>query len=255
MSAIILKDLVYEVDGKRILDQIHLEVPQGEILSIMGQSGSGKTTLLRIMTGLRRATSGQVLIDGEDITKIPERELDRVRLKMGLVFQYAALFDSLTVYDNIVFGVVRHKKRVTREALDALVKELLEAVGLEESVKKLYPAQLSGGMQKRVGLARALAMRPSFLFYDEPTSGLDPITAHTIDQLIVQTCKRRGVTSVVVSHHLASIFTISNRIAMLHEGRIVAIGTPNEIRHSDNPVVQAFIAPEKDLLLSTQGLS
>ncbi|CCW35141.1 ABC-type transport system involved in resistance to organic solvents, ATPase component [Chthonomonas calidirosea] len=255
MSAIILKDLVYEVDGKRILDQIHLEVPRGEILSIMGQSGSGKTTLLRIMTGLRRATSGQVLIDGEDITKMPERELDRVRLKMGLVFQYAALFDSLTVYDNIVFGVVRHKKRISREDLDALVKELLEAVGLEESVKNLYPAQLSGGMQKRVGLARALAMRPSFLFYDEPTSGLDPITAHTIDQLIVQTCKRRGVTSVVVSHHLPSIFTISDRIAMLHEGRIVAIGTPNEIRHSDNPVVQAFIAPEKDLLLSAQGLS
>lgn len=255
MSAICLKDLVYEVGGRRILDNINLKIPAGEILSIMGQSGSGKTTLLRILTGLRRASSGQVLIENTDITNLPERELDKIRLKMGLVFQYAALFDSLTVYENIVFGVRRHRKRISRVELDTLVIELLESVGLDESVQNLYPAQLSGGMQKRVGLARALAMRPSFLFYDEPTSGLDPITAHTIDQLIVETCNKRGVTSVVVSHHLPSIFSISRRIAMLHEGKIVAIGTPQEIYESNNPLVQAFIAPEINILKTPQPAS
>ncbi len=245
MSAITINSLVYEVPHKRILNNVNLHIETGQIVSIMGQSGSGKTTLLKLMTGLIRPTSGQILIDDIDITGLSEAELNQqVRLKMGLVFQYAALFDSLTVYDNLVFGVVRHRKGVSRKELDALVHELLALEGIE----KQYPAELSGGMQKRVGLARALAMKPSIVFYDEPTSGLDPITVHTIDDLIVNTRKRTGVTSVIVSHHLPSIFRISDRIAMLHQGEILTYGTPEEVKSSPNPIVQEFIAADRNVL-------
>lgn len=243
MSAISLRDIIFDVPTKRVLNGINLDIEQGEILSIMGASGSGKTTLLKLMCGLIRPTSGQILIEKEDITPLSEIELDRVRLTMGLVFQYAALFDSLSVYENIVFGVVRHRRRTPRRELDALVKELLEDVQLH-GIEKQMPSELSGGMRKRVGLARALATKPTILFYDEPTSGLDPITAYTIDQLIVETRDRRGVTSVVVSHHIPSIFRISDRVAMLHQGEIVALGPPKEVESSDNPIVQAFLHPE-----------
>lgn len=240
-------DLVYEVPRKRILNNINFCVEQGEIISIMGQSGSGKTTLLKLMTGLLRPTSGQILIDGDDISQMKEAELDKIRLKIGLVFQYAALFDSLNVYDNIVFGVARHQKRVKREELDKIVQERLAEVHLE-GIEKQFPSQLSGGMQKRVGLARALAMQPCIVFYDEPTSGLDPITGHTIDELILETSKRRNVTSVVVSHHLPSIFKISDRVAMLHKGEIVIHDTPQAVRDSINPIVQEFLFPERESL-------
>jgi len=166
-----------------------------------------------------------------------------VRLKMGLVFQYAALFDSLNVYDNVTFGVVRHRKRIKRAELDALVRDRLAQVDLE-GIEQQFPSELSGGMQKRVGLARALAMDPSIVFFDEPTSGLDPITANTIDELIMGTRKRLGVTSVVVSHHLPSIFRISDRVAMLHQGEIIIYGTPDEVQASSNPIVQEFLHPE-----------
>jgi phospholipid/cholesterol/gamma-HCH transport system ATP-binding protein len=252
MSAITIRDLVYEVPTKRILDNISLDIEKGEIVSIMGASGSGKTTLLKLLCGLLRPTSGQILIAGEDITQLPELELDRVRLKMGLVFQYAALFDSLNVYDNIVFGVVRHRRHTSRKDLDTLVKNLLEDVQLP-GIEKQFPSELSGGMRKRVGLARALAMEPSSVFYDEPTSGLDPITAFAIDSLIVETRDRHNVTSVVVSHHLPSIFRISDRVAMLHQGQVVTFGTPKEVETSDNPVVQAFLHPERAQETETQG--
>ncbi len=243
MSAITVRNLIYEVPEKRILDNVNLTVETGQIMSIMGQSGSGKTTLLKLLTGLLRPTSGQILIGETDIAAMTERELDEIRLRIGLVFQYAALFDSLSVYDNIIFGVVRHTKH-TRAELDAIVRERLAAVGLSGS-EALFPSQLSGGMQKRVGLARALAMQPSIVFYDEPTSGLDPITGHTIDELIMATRDRTKVTSVVVSHHLPSIFKISDRVAMLDKGRIVIDGTPAEVNASQEPVVQAFLAPER----------
>ena len=225
MTAIRVRNLVYEVPGKRILDGIDLDIESGEIVSIMGQSGSGKTTLLKMLTGLRRPTSGQILIDDIDIAHMNERDLDKVRLRMGLVFQYAALFDSLSVYDNIVFGIVRHRHGVKRSELDEIVKGRLAEVELP-GVERRMPSELSGGQQKRIGLARALAMKPSLIFFDEPTSGLDPITSNTIDELIMHTRERYKATSVVVSHHLPSIFRISDHIAMLDSGRIVQFGTP-----------------------------
>jgi len=243
MSAIVVRDLIYEVPNKRILNGVNLDVETGQIVSIMGRSGSGKTTLLKLMTGLIKPTSGRILIDGVDIVPLSESDLDRVRLKIGLVFQYAALFDSLSVYDNIVFGVVRHQK-LERKYLEQLVRDLLADVQLQ-GIEQQYPSQLSGGMQKRVGLARALAMKPATVFYDEPTSGLDPITAHTIDELIMDTRTRTGVTSVVVSHHLPSIFGISDRVAMLHQGKIVIFDTPGTVRASQDPVVREFINPER----------
>jgi phospholipid/cholesterol/gamma-HCH transport system ATP-binding protein len=247
LNAISLRNLIYEVPNKRILNNINLEVETGQIVSIMGQSGSGKTTLLKLMTGLIKPTSGEILIDGVDIARLSEVALDKVRLKLGLVFQYAALFDSLTVYDNIVFGVVRHRRKTKREELDRMVRDLLAQVQLP-GIEQQYPSQLSGGMQKRVGLARALAMEPCTIFYDEPTSGLDPITSNTIDELIMDTRQRMGVTSVVVSHHLPSIFRISDRVAMLHRGEIVIYDTPDAVRASDNRIVRQFIDPERESL-------
>ena len=247
MSAISVRNLVYDVPRKRVLNNVNLEVESGQIVSIMGQSGSGKTTLLKLMTGLLRPTSGEILIDGEDITRLDENQLDKVRLKMGLVFQYAALFDSLNVYDNIVFGVTRHREKVKRAELNQIVHDRLAEVQLE-GLEKQYPSQLSGGMQKRVGLARALAMQPSIVFYDEPTSGLDPITSNAIDELIMDTRQRLKVTSVVVSHHLPSIFRISDRVAMLHQGEIVIEDTPAAVKNSPNAIVRAFLFPERDAL-------
>jgi phospholipid/cholesterol/gamma-HCH transport system ATP-binding protein len=241
-DGISIRNLVYDVPRKRILDNITLEIPHNAIVSVMGQSGSGKTSLLKLLTGLVRPTSGEIWVDGVNIARLSEMELDQARLKIGLVFQYSALFDSLTVYENIIFSVVRHRK-LKRAELDAIVRDRLAQVGLS-GIQNLYPSQLSGGMRKRVGVARALAMEPPFLFYDEPTSGLDPITAHATDQLILETGRRREVTSVVVSHHLPSIFRISDRIAMLHQGKIIIYGTPDEVRASTDPIVQRFLNPE-----------
>ncbi len=250
MSAISVRNLTYEFPRKRVLTGVNLDVEHGEIVSIMGSSGSGKTTLLKLLTGLVKPTGGQILIDGEDIVPMPEARLDEVRLKLGMVFQYAALFDSLSVYDNIAFGVVRHR-RPMRHELDRLVKDRLADVGLE-GIERLHPSELSGGMQKRVGLARALAMNPAIVFYDEPTSGLDPISEYKIDALIMSTRERKHVTSIVVSHHLPSVFRISDRVAMLHAGRIAFVGTPDEIRSSTLPEIQAFVYPETQLPFRAQ---
>ena len=242
--AISVSHLNYEVPAKKILSEIALDIRKGEIVSIMGQSGSGKTTLLKLLTGLLKPTSGEILIEGTNIVGISDQELDRVRIKMGLVFQYAALLDSLNVYDNIVFGLTRHKKGLKRGELDEIVRDRLQQVQLP-GIERRFPSELSGGMQKRVGLARALAMQPSIVFYDEPTSGLDPITTNAIDELIMRTRKRLGVTSVVVSHAIPSIFRISDHIAMLDKGEIVCYGTPAELQASPNPIVRQFLNPEQ----------
>lgn len=239
MIAASIEDLHLTLADKPILKGINLEVAQGEIAAVMGMSGSGKTSLLKCITGLIKPTSGSIRIAGTDIVPLPEHRLNEVRLKIGLVFQHAALFDSLTVYENVAFGLV-HNRRLPPSEIQRIVRQRLAEVGMEGS-EHLYPAQLSGGMQKRVGLARALAMEPAILCYDEPTSGLDPVIARTIDDLIVRTRNRTGATAIVVSHDISSILRIADRIAMIADGSIIAYGTPEEIRSSGDDRVQAFL--------------
>lgn len=236
---ITVRQLEYGIEEKSILHDVNLRVQRGETVSVMGVSGSGKTTLLKIMAGLIRPISGQVYIDLSDITRLSEEELNRVRHRLGVVFQYGALFDSLTVYENVAFALMRHT-HLSKAEIDDIVEEKLGLVGLP-GTQRLMPSQLSGGMQKRVGLARAIAMSPEVLLYDEPTSGLDPVMTTVIDDLIMGMRDRLGVTSVIVSHALPSIFRISDRIAMLHEGTIIAYGSPDEIRGSSDARVQQFI--------------
>jgi len=236
---ITVRQLNYSIGAKTVLRDVNLRVERGETLSVMGVSGSGKTTLLKILAGLLRPASGQVFIDLSDTTRLSEDELNRVRHRLGVVFQFGALFDSLTVYENVSFALTRHT-HLSKAEIDDIVEEKLSLVGLPET-QSLMPSQLSGGMQKRVGLARAIAMSPEVLLYDEPTSGLDPVMTTVIDNLVMGMRDRLGVTSVIVSHALPSIFRISDRIAMLHDGVIIACGTADEIRASKDERVQQFI--------------
>jgi phospholipid/cholesterol/gamma-HCH transport system ATP-binding protein len=241
-----LRDLHFGVDDREILQGITLDVRHGEILCVMGLSGSGKSTLTRCIAGLVRPTGGHVLIDGEDITCMSEKDLLTVRAKIGVVFQYAALFDSMNVFENIAFGLLRGPRRtenrkLSKIALIRTVAELLRAVGLP-GIEKRLPNELSGGMRRRVGLARALATNPDIVLYDEPTSGLDPVTAASIDALILSTRDTQGVTSIVVSHDMGSIYRIADKILMLYDGKVQAYGTPDEIRETSDPVVRQFIS-------------
>jgi phospholipid/cholesterol/gamma-HCH transport system ATP-binding protein len=238
-AAVRVREVWYRADSRWILQGVSLEVQRGEVFAIMGPSGCGKTTLLKIIGGLLKPQRGEVWIGDTEITRLSEGQLTAVRRRVGLVFQYAALFDSLTVYDNVAFGVRRHITRREKE-VEAIVREKLEMVGMA-GTEHLYPAQLSGGMQKRVGLARALAMNPEILLYDEPTAGLDPIVAETIDALIVNTTRQLEVTALVVSHDLISVFHIADRVAMLHDGGIVVCGSPAEVRQETNPLVHRFL--------------
>ena len=232
--------LSYRISGHSILRRLDLSVDKGETLAVMGMSGAGKSTLLKCIGGLERPTGGQLLIDDVDIARMPEKSLDSVRRKMGMVFQYAALFDSLNVYENVSFGLRRHH-RLSEAQVREVVEAKLSMVGLPRT-EELMPSELSGGMQKRVGLARALAMDPDILLYDEPTAGLDPITSATIADLIVKTRDELGVTSVVVAHDVPTIKRVANRIAMLHGGKIIAIGSAEEMENSDDPAVRQFMS-------------
>ncbi len=237
--AVRVVDVWYAVDSRWVLQGVSLEVRTGEIFAIMGPSGCGKTTLLKLVGGLIKPQRGEIWIGDTEISHLSEAKLAPVRRQVGLVFQYAALFDSLTVYDNVAFGVRRHITRREDEVAE-IVRQKLEMVGMA-GTERLYPAQLSGGMQKRVGLARALALEPEIVLYDEPTAGLDPIMADTIDTLIVRTTRHLRVTSLVVSHDLTSVFHIADRVAMLHEGRIITRGEPQAVRADRNPVVRRFL--------------
>ncbi len=236
--------LRYEVTGRSILRGVDLEVGPGEVVSVMGISGGGKTSLLKCMAGLIRPTGGHIRIGEVDLTELTEAQLNDRRRRMGMVFQYAALFDSLSVYENVVFGLRYHGGHTERD-LREVAASRLAAVGLEDT-EELLPSQLSGGMRKRVGLARALATDPEVVFYDEPTSGLDPVVARVIDDLIVSVRDRLGVTSVIVSHDVPNVMRISDRVALLHEGRIVQYGTPVAMQESDHPVVRQFIEGRAD---------
>lgn len=237
--AIVLEDVWYHVPGKDVLKGISFEVGRGQIVTVMGMSGCGKTSLLHCLGGLNHPSGGKIYIDGEQIVGMSERELNRVREKMGMVFQYAALFDSLNVYENVAFGL-RRRKHLGRAEMDKKVHESL-ALAAVPGTERLFPSELSGGMAKRVGLARALAMEPNILLYDEPTSGLDPVIASVIDEQIMRMRDQLAVTSVVVSHNVGSVMRMSDKIVMLHEGRVAAVGTPDEIRNTTNPTVRQFI--------------
>ncbi|MDR3592281.1 MAG: ABC transporter ATP-binding protein [Negativicutes bacterium] len=234
-----LENVSIDFRDKKVLDSINLEVSHGEIMVIIGPSGSGKSTILRLMIGLLKPTSGKIWINNRDVSGLAEDDLNVIRRDMGMVFQYSALFDSMTVGENVAFGLRQHTT-LGEEEIAQVVRRKLRMVGLTGQ-EGVMPSQLSGGMKKRVSLARAIALNPQIVLYDEPTAGLDPIMSTTIDRLICSTRRLLGVTSVVVTHHMSSAFNIADRIAMIYQGRIIEVGTVSEIKKSANPVVQQFI--------------
>ena len=238
-DVIVVKDLVKSFNGRRVLDGINLTVKRGETMVIMGGSGCGKSTLLRHMVGLMKPDSGEIVINGKDITKLKEEEMNEVRKKIGLAFQYGALFNSMTVGENIALPLVEHT-RLDPRTIGLIVKMKLDMVGLT-GFENFKPSEISGGMMKRVGIARAIALDPQILFYDEPSAGLDPIVSAVIDKLMMDLSQKLNVTSVVVTHEMDSAFHISNRMCILFNGRVVFLGTPDEIRKSDNELVKQFV--------------
>ena len=239
-----VKDLIKSFDGRVVLDGINLTVERGSVFAIMGGSGCGKTTLLRHLIGVMRPDSGQILVGGQDITPFDENRMDGYRRRFGMLFQMGALLNSLSVHDNIALPLREHTE-LDEKIIGVMVKMKLELVGLRD-FEHLKPAQLSGGMQKRVALARALALDPEIVFYDEPTSGLDPVVTGVISQLIVDLSKRMGITSVVVTHDIGSAFKIADKMVVLFRGRVVAEGTPKQIQQSSDPLVQQFIHGSPD---------
>ena len=230
---------VTKIFGLKVaLRSINLEIADGETLAIIGGSGSGKSTLLRLMIGLIQPTSGQIWIGNDEISQMTEKELMRVRLRMGMVFQYSALFDSMTVGENVAFGLVEHTN-MSREKINAVVREKLKQVGLD-GVENRMPGELSGGMKKRVSLARAIAFEPEIIFYDEPSSGLDPIMTNKIDELIIETQRALNVTSIVVTHDMVSACRIADRIAMVFNGELIAVDTPDNFKKIDDPRIKEF---------------
>jgi phospholipid/cholesterol/gamma-HCH transport system ATP-binding protein len=227
--------------GKQVvLDGLNLEIEAGKTTVIIGRSGGGKSVLLKHIIGLIRPDGGQVLIDGTDITQLNDRELNEIRKKFGMLFQEAALFDSMTVGENVAFPLREHT-RMKEDEIVKTVADRLRSVGLE-GVEAKMPSELSGGMRKRVGLARAIALQPEIVLFDEPTTGLDPVMAEAINRLIVDTQKNFNLTCIVISHDVQSIFRIGHRIAMLYDGKIIEYGTPDELRASTNPVLVQFLA-------------
>lgn len=237
-------NIVKKFGDRTVLNGINLEVYRGETFVIMGGSGCGKSTLLRHLIGALKPDSGNVHLLGKEIVGLSEDEMDKVKKKIGMCFQSAALFDSMTVGENVSLPLREHTK-LDRSVIDIVVKMKLELVGLR-GFEDLIPSQLSGGMRKRVGLARAIVMDPEIIFYDEPTAGLDPIVAGVIDKLILDLSKKLSITSVVVTHDMKSVFSIADRIAMLYEGKVLEVGTPVEIKNSANPMVGQFISGSPD---------
>ena len=238
-----LKGVNKSFQQRRILKNINLEITKGETLAIIGASGSGKSTLLRLIIGLLKPDDGEIWIKNKEISNLPEKELNEVRLNMGMVFQYSALFDSMTIGDNVAFGLREHTT-LSEAEIKEIVQENLRMVDLA-GFENMMPNELSGGMKKRVSLARAIAFKPDILLYDEPSAGLDPIMSAKIDEMIYHMQQKLGVTSIVVTHHMNSAFAIADRIAMINEGEIIAIGDVEMIQNLKNPIVQNFIHGSK----------
>ena len=243
-GVIVVKNVFKSFGDHVVLDDLNFSVRKGEILVIMGGSGCGKSTLLRHLIGEMRPTSGAISLLGTDLTQLDDEGLDVVRKQIGVLFQSGALFNSLTIGENIALPLQEHTELST-DVVEIMVKMKLEMVGLRD-FEHLKPAEISGGMKKRVGLARAMALDPQIMFYDEPSAGLDPIASGMIDELIMDLNKKTGVTSIVVTHEMDSAFKIAHRMLLLFKGRVVAEGTPQEIRASADPLVQQFINGRPD---------
>jgi len=234
-----LRNVTKIFGDKTIINDVSLDIFRGETFVIMGCSGSGKSTLLRLITGALRPDKGNVLIRGKDIARISIYELEEVKKSFGMLFQYSALLDSLTVEENIALPLREHTK-LADDIVKIIIKLKLSLVGLR-GYESHYPSQISGGMRKRVGLARAIALDPDIVFYDEPTSGLDPVVGGAINKLIKDLSTKLTITSVVITHDMQSVFGIADRIAMVHKGEIVEVGTRDEIKNSSNATIQQFI--------------
>jgi len=234
-----LIDVHKSFNSKKVLEGVNLHIERGETMVIIGGSGSGKSVLIKHIIGLLQPDRGEVWVDSKNLGTLDEGALSELRKKFGMLFQGAALFDSLTVWENVGFGHRQHRKLSDREIRE-IAKEKLAMVGLR-GVEDLMPSELSGGMKKRVVLARAIAMDPEILLYDEPTTGLDPIMADVINELVLELKRQLNVTGVAITHDMTSAYKIANRIAMLYQGKIEEVGSPEEIRNSKNPVVHQFI--------------
>ncbi|RKY38050.1 MAG: ABC transporter ATP-binding protein [Candidatus Omnitrophota bacterium] len=237
-------DLWKKFGDLEVLTGVDIEIMEGETFVIIGQSGTGKSVFLKLLIGLLKPDRGRIYIQGRDITGLSERELSKLRIEFGMVFQYAALFDSLNVFENVAFGLTEHTD-LDEEHITQRVKECLKLVGLE-GIEDKMPAELSGGMKKRVAIARAIALNPKIILYDEPTAGLDPVVASSINKLIKELKEKTQTTSVVVTHDMKSAYEVGDRIGMLYQGKLIEVGNPDQIRNTQNPVVRQFINGEPE---------
>jgi len=237
---------------KSVLEGFSLDVAEGETMVIVGYSGSGKSVAIKHIVGLLEPDSGTVWVDGKEVPRLSRPELYELRSRVGYVFQFAALFDSMSIGDNVAMGLRKEHKLPEKEIMTR-VTESLALVDLP-GVEATFPAELSGGMRKRVGIARAIARRPKYILYDEPTTGLDPVTSAVIDQLMVRTREKLGVTSIVITHDMRTAYTVGSRIAMLYEGKIRQVGTVEEIKHTKDPIVCQFIEGRPSLEMAATGV-
>jgi phospholipid/cholesterol/gamma-HCH transport system ATP-binding protein len=240
-----LVDVHKSFGPKRVLNGFSLDVEEGETMVIIGYSGTGKSVAIKHIVGLLEPDRGEVWVDGLEVPSLPRRELYRLRARIGYVFQFAALFDSFSIGENVAMGLRKQGELTDAEIRDR-VAQALELVDLP-GVENRFPAELSGGMRKRVGIARSVALRPKYMLYDEPTTGLDPVTSAVIDNLMRRMRDKLGVTSIVITHDMRSAYTVGSRIAMLYEGRVRQVGTVAEIQGSEDPVVRQFIEGKADL--------
>lgn len=255
--AISIQDVRKSFDGRDfVLNGIDLEIPKGKITVIIGYSGTGKSVLLKHILGLIKPTSGSIKVFGEEITTMDPENLTRVRQRYGMLFQYAALFDDMSALDNVIFPIREHRREFSRGEMEEIARARLKEAGLEEKHYLKLPSEMSGGMRKRVGLARALALDPEILIYDEPTTGLDPILTEMVDNLMVSTHNsRKGATSIIVSHDLFAAFRIADKVAMLDAGRVLLRGTPEDFFKSDIDLVKKFVSKGVHRRLETEEKS
>jgi phospholipid/cholesterol/gamma-HCH transport system ATP-binding protein len=247
-----LIDIYKSFGPKKVLQGFSLDVVEGETMVIIGYSGTGKSVAIKHIVGLLEPDSGQVIVDDFEVPTLSRRELYQLRARIGYVFQFAALFDSFTIGENVAMGL-RKQQELSEREIQVRVQEALDLVDLP-NVDNRFPAELSGGMRKRVGIARAIALRPKYLLYDEPTTGLDPVTSAVIDKLMVRMREKLGVTSIVITHDMRSAYTVGSRIAMLYEGKVRQVGTVEEVQHTTDPIVRQFIEGRPDLEPTTAGM-